>query len=228
MDNFLRRLKYYGIGFGIGLIFVIILFRQKGCSWTPGNRVKSALLDRIVFIDSVDKDYIIRAKITPEMVRSYFEEGTISFMKSKRHGNEKLYHFHGTMGTSPLDCIVAYREKSVVIDVDFMHDDIKNYERLHGDAQPFLFKEKNWFSGNWSSYKLVGFSKADAPEKFTKLFFEDGQLLSNMSTYDNLKPIDYFQIMIPNTNGRKVKYCMKTRWFQEKIEILELSECKPQ
>lgn len=226
MDKFLRRLKYYGIGFGIGLVFVIVLFRQKGCSWTPGNRVKSAILERIIFTDSIDQEFLKKHKITPEILRTFIENGTVSFLKSKRDGNEKLYHFQGMMGPKPLDCIVAFREKSVVVDIDFMHADINKYERLKGVARPYLFKEKNWFSGKWDTYKLAGFTKADAPEKFTKAFFQSGVLVSESSTYDNLKPNTDLKISIANSSGEPIQYCLNTTWFQEKIEILELLECK--
>jgi len=115
MDNFFRRLKYYGIGFGIGLIFVVLLFQQKGCSWTPGNRVKSAILERIIFIDSLDEIYIKAHNISPKILREFIENGTVSFLKSKRNGQEKLYHFHGTLGSDKsFNCLVGYREKSVV------------------------------------------------------------------------------------------------------------------
>jgi len=58
MNTFLRRLKYYGIGFGIGLLFVFFIFKQKGCSWTPGNRVKEAVLNRIIVADSLDLAFL--------------------------------------------------------------------------------------------------------------------------------------------------------------------------
>jgi hypothetical protein len=48
MESLWRRLKYYGIGFGIGLVFVIFFFQNRGCSWLPSNRVKNSILDRLV------------------------------------------------------------------------------------------------------------------------------------------------------------------------------------
>ena len=146
MDNFWRRLKYYGIGFGIGLIFVIVLFRQKGCSWTPGNRVKSAILERIVFVDSTDIDFLNKHKIKAKDFQTFLENATVSFMESKRHVNEKIYHFSGVLGTQKtFNCLIAYREKSVVVDVDFVHDNTKKYERLSGE-----------FHHSLRSFQMVG------------------------------------------------------------------------
>ncbi|NBU48189.1 MAG: hypothetical protein EBS34_12280 [Flavobacteriales bacterium] len=228
MDNFLRRLKYYGIGFGIGLVFVIVLFRQKGCSWTPGNRVKSAILERIVFTDSLDEAFLSQHKITPKILREFIENGTISFMKSKRDGNEKRYHFHGILGSKSLDCIIAFREKSAVVDIDFLHDDVKNYVRLKGNARPFLYKEKNWFSGKWADYNFAEFSKSDAPEKFTKAFLKNGVMVSAASTYDNVKPNTFLKVISLDAKGGTIEYCVNTAWFQEKMEIMEIKLCKPE
>ena len=46
--TFLRRLVYYLIGFGIGLIMVIFFFQNRGCSWLPENKVKETILRKII------------------------------------------------------------------------------------------------------------------------------------------------------------------------------------
>jgi len=219
MDNFLRRLKYYGIGFGIGLLFVIFLFQQKGCSWTPGNRVKSAILERIVFIDSIDQSYIISNKIKAKDLQSFIENGTVSFLKSKRHGHEKLYHFHGKLKSKTMDCLIAYREKSVVVDVDFEQGNLKKYTPLVGTAKPFLYHKKNWFSGKWELYDLKGIVKSTAPEKITSLFLSNGVLDCTKSHLSTQKPLAYLVIKNNYTKGKSQTISIKTTWFQEKIDI---------
>jgi hypothetical protein len=224
MDNFFRRLKYYGIGFGIGLIFVVLLFQQKGCSWTPGNRVKSAILERIIFIDSLDENYIKTHNISPKILRQFIENGTVSFLKSKRNGQEKLYHFHGTLGSDKsFNCLVGYREKSVVVDLDFEHSDIKQYKSLAGFAKPFLYKKKNWFSGKWNLYELKGMVPSSAPEKFTELFLKNGRLDCSKSTFDVQKPTSFLIFINEFAKHHKQEYQMRTIWYQEKIEIKDLS-----
>lgn len=223
MDNLWRRLKYYGIGFGIGLIFVLVLFRQKGCSWTPGNRVKTALLDRIVFVDSADNAFLKLHQINAKDLQSYIENATVSFMESKRHGNEKIYHFSGVLGTQKtFNCLMAYREKSVVVDIDFVHDNPKKYERLSGEAKPFLFKNKNWFSGKLSLIDVAGMNSNAAPEKFTALFFKYGTLDAGKTTFDTNSPYSYLKFGTPTNQPPKI-YLLKTKWYQEKIEILDVN-----
>jgi hypothetical protein len=224
MDNFFRRLKYYGIGFGIGLIFVVLLFQQKGCSWTPGNRVKSAILERIIFIDSLDEIYIKAHNIAPKTLRKFIENGTVSFLKSKRNGQEKLYHFQGVLGSDKsFNCLVGYREKSVVVDLDFEHSDIKQYQPLIGYAKPFLYKKKNWFSGKWNLYELKGMVPSSAPEKFTELFLKNGRLDCSKSIFDGHKPTSYLIFTNQFAKHHKQEYRLRTIWYQEKIEIKDLS-----
>ena len=224
MDNFFRRLKYYGIGFGIGLIFVVLLFQQKGCSWTPGNRVKSAILERIVFIDSLDAVYTKAHNISPKTLRKFIENGTVSFLKSKRKGQEKVYHFHGTLGSEKsFNCLIGYREKSVVVDVDFEHSNIKQYKPLVGFAKPFLYKKKNWFSGKWDLYDLKGIVPSAAPEKFTELFLKNGRLDCSKSTLVGQKPTSYLSFTNQFAKHQKQEFLLRTIWYQEKIEIKDLS-----
>jgi hypothetical protein len=224
MDNFFRRLKYYGIGFGIGLIFVVLLFQQKGCSWTPGNRVKSAILERIIFIDSLDEIYLKAHNISPKTLRKFIENGTVSFLKSKRNGREKLYHFQGVLGSDKsFNCLIGYREQSVVVDLDFEHSDIKQYQPLIGYAKPFLYKKKNWFSGKWNLYELKGMVPSSAPEKFTELFLKNGRLDCSKSTFDVQKPTSYLFFTNQFAKHHKQEYRLRTIWYQEKIEIKELS-----
>lgn len=224
MDNFFRRLKYYGIGFGTGLIFVVFLFQQKGCSWTPGNRVKSAILERIIFVDSLDAAYLKTNHLSKKSLRAFIENGTVSFLKSKRNGSEKLYHFHGKLGrVKSLDCLIAYREKSVVVDMDFEHSNIKQYIPLRGYAEPFLHNKKNWFSGKWELYDLKGIVASNAPEKFTSLFLKNGMLDCAKSTLSGKKPNAYFIIKNRYTKDLEQEYLIKSIWYQEKIEINDLS-----
>lgn len=108
MSSFLRRLKYYGIGFAIGLIFVVVIFQQKGCSWTPSNRVKSAVLDRIIFVDSLDSLYLVKHRISPIQLKEFIEGASISFSDSQREGNEKIYVFYNAFPQQEnINCLIA-------------------------------------------------------------------------------------------------------------------------
>ncbi|MFM7387568.1 MAG: hypothetical protein ACKO5L_05360 [Bacteroidota bacterium] len=231
MENLWRRLKYYGIGFGIGLIFVVVLCRQKGCSWTPGNRVKSALLERIVFVDSADLGFLRSHAIEAKELKRFIESATVSFMDSKRHGNEKIYHFTGDLAyLKAYSCLIAFREKSVVVDFDFEHQNPKKYVRLKGEAKPFLYSKKNWFSGKLKLIPLPGMNLKTAPEKFTQLFLQRGSLDAERSTFETNTPLTYLkyqditEVDAIHTKAIEIpeKCLIKTKWFQEKIEVMDV------
>jgi hypothetical protein len=55
MEGFFKRLKYYGTGLLIGLIFVTFFMRGRGCSWLPENRLKTSLFERIIVLSEENK-----------------------------------------------------------------------------------------------------------------------------------------------------------------------------
>lgn len=90
-SNFLRRLKYYGIGFGIGCIFVFFFFRNRGCSWTPENRVKNSILDRVITANDVEWQFIQSKGFTAEDIEQVLNDGDVVFSESKKDGDTKVY-----------------------------------------------------------------------------------------------------------------------------------------
>ena len=228
MDKLIRRLKYYGIGFGIGLIFVIVIFKQKGCSWTPQNRVKSAVFQRIVFVDSLDRAYLKAKHIQPKDLKKMIQNATLSFMDSKRHGNEKIYQLYSNFPNGKgITFLVALREQSFVVDIDFVNTNFKKYVPLQGKATPFLYtKKENWFSGKWKSYKFTKISASDAPEKITKYFLKNGYLDCGFTNFNQVQPvhkIDFFTYVnaTPRSETREHVTC-EVIWFQEKLKIKEI------
>ncbi|MBM3184701.1 MAG: hypothetical protein FJZ67_00235 [Bacteroidetes bacterium] len=93
MENFLRRLKYYGIGFGIGLIFVIFFFKNKGCAWTPENRVKTAIFERLLVINDENKKELEKLDLSEKELIQILRNSDIDFQKSKKTDQFKVYHF---------------------------------------------------------------------------------------------------------------------------------------
>lgn len=91
MKPFLRRLKYYGIGFGIGSIFVFFFFQNRGCSWTPSNRVKNAILDRLIVISDSTAMELEENNISYEDVVEALNDGDVDFGKSDKDKKNKAY-----------------------------------------------------------------------------------------------------------------------------------------
>jgi len=91
MSTFLNRLKVYGIGFAIGMVFVFFFFQNRGCSWLPGNRVKNSILDRVIVIPESEAAALKAKGITSEDVITLLNDGDVDFGKSKKQGSFKVY-----------------------------------------------------------------------------------------------------------------------------------------
>jgi hypothetical protein len=93
MDSFLRRLKYYGIGFGIGLLFVFVFFQNRGCSWLPSNRVKNSFLERVIVVSEEQGKAMSEKGITVKDVVAALNDGDVDFGESKKSSdsNPKVY-----------------------------------------------------------------------------------------------------------------------------------------
>lgn len=90
-SSFIKRLKYYGIGFGIGIIIVTFLLPNRSCSWTPANRVKNMVLGRMVTINDIEWQLMQSKGITKEDVISVLNDGKVNFKDSKKEGDSKVY-----------------------------------------------------------------------------------------------------------------------------------------
>ncbi len=91
MPSFLRRLKYYGIGFSLGLLFVFFFFKNRGCSWLPGNRVKNSILERLVVVSEKERLKIESKGFKMKDIVNALNHGSVHFSESKRHGTDKIY-----------------------------------------------------------------------------------------------------------------------------------------
>lgn len=90
-SKFLRRLKYYGIGFGIGAIIVTFIMPNRSCSWTPGNRVKNSILNRVIVANSVEWELMQSKGLSKKDILSVLNDGDIDFKNSQKHENPKVY-----------------------------------------------------------------------------------------------------------------------------------------
>ena len=90
-SSFIRRLKYYGIGFGLGSVFVFFFFQNRGCSWLPGNRVKNTILDRVMVVSDDTADAFEAKGITKEDAIEALNEGSVDFGISNKNNESKVY-----------------------------------------------------------------------------------------------------------------------------------------
>ncbi len=90
MSNLGRRLRYYGIGFGFGTLFVIMFFGARGCSWTPGNRVKTAILQRVIVVPSAQEANLKSKQISSKSLIDFIADADVDFKHSKKQNPNKF------------------------------------------------------------------------------------------------------------------------------------------
>jgi hypothetical protein len=90
-STFLRRLKFYGIGFGLGLIFVVFFFQNRGCAWLPGNRVKNTILDRVLVISEETANVFQAKGLTKKDAIAALNDGSVLFGESDKRNDSKVY-----------------------------------------------------------------------------------------------------------------------------------------
>lgn len=95
--SLLRRFKIYGVGFGIGLMFVLLLTENRGCSWLPANRVKNSILERIL-VANESSDAKLRAyEIDKTELENALNAGKVLFSQSKKTSAFKFYLIEHTL-----------------------------------------------------------------------------------------------------------------------------------
>lgn len=82
MTSFWKRLKYYLVGFSIGLIFVVIFFQNRGCSWLPGNRVKNTILDKVLVLPEDQVHIMAENGLSSDEIIQFLNLGSVEFTKS--------------------------------------------------------------------------------------------------------------------------------------------------
>lgn len=111
MSQFFKRLKYYGIGFGLGSIFVFMFFQNRGCSWLPANRVKNAILDRVITISDSQQLLLNKKGVKQKDIINLLNTGSINFDKSQKEGDMKVYQVYDDnlklYFTLPKECFVS-------------------------------------------------------------------------------------------------------------------------
>ena len=91
MESLKRRLKYYGIGFGLGLIFIFFFFQNRGCAWLPGNRVKNAIMDRVIVVSDDTQNKLDEKGISLDDLVLVLNDGDVNFGESDKDGESKIY-----------------------------------------------------------------------------------------------------------------------------------------
>lgn len=127
MDSIFRRLKYYGIGFGAGLVFVIFFFQNRGCSWLPDNRVKNSILDRVLVLPETESVQMKKYGLTKKDLTLVLNDGEVLFEESKKSGNPKVYVVEKEIeNKGKMKFFFTLADESFISEIHFSQKNAKN------------------------------------------------------------------------------------------------------
>ena len=77
--KFIHRLKYFLLGFGIGLMLVFFFFKDRGWDWLPNNRVVKFILTNPINIDENLNKLLSKSSIETDLIFKIIENGDVNF-----------------------------------------------------------------------------------------------------------------------------------------------------
>ena len=116
MLKFKNRIKFYLIGFGLGLVAMFFFFGNRACSWLPENRVKNMLAEKQIIVgDSVAYLMACQEVTNEDIYRLLDDDGDVDFSKSTTNIEPKEYHLYGEKGSE--DLVIRYALGEVFTEV---------------------------------------------------------------------------------------------------------------
>ncbi|MEN9972563.1 MAG: hypothetical protein RIS20_910 [Bacteroidota bacterium] len=230
MKDFFRRLKYYGLGFGIGLIMVMALFDNKGCSWFPSNRVKDNLFSRMIVANASSFDEIKEQGFTQAGFLKTVQAGTVDFGKSKKQGLDKVYRIdYETPKGKKVHCFMTMGDESFMTEIIFSNKKATQIAPTNSDAElpgKILFFPKNEFLFYMDSSSVL-------TEKMKSLGIKNDKELNRLIRKNGLfnfsrsyllqhpKPVHCLQFNVSQTSKETI--FVKCIWYKDKIKVYDLS-----
>ena len=214
MESFVRRLKYYGIGFGLGLVFVFFFFKNRGCRWTPSNRVKNTILSRMIVVSDETQKVLDEKGISYKDVVQVLNDGDVDFGSSDKSKKSKRYLFEKDgvkfVFTLPFEsCISEVFVANSVYDVKPTKKGKGKFIHFPNDDDLVFTKESDFMSCQQAQLNIVG------DKKIWKKIKKNGVLdfeKTNLKT--GSKPEHYIDfVWDKDTVGLKVI------WYKDKLNI---------
>ena len=220
MDSIFRRLKYYGIGFGVGLVFVVFFFQNRGCSWLPSNRVKNNILDRVLVLPDSEATQLKKFGLTKKDLTLVLNDGEVLFDESKKTGNPKVYVIEKTIASKDIKFFFTLAEESFISEIHFSEKNAKKTKNTtKGTGELIYFPaDKNLVYPDSSVHvncqqEVLGLIN---PRDILKLLKKSGKIdfsKSNLSATP--KPEHY--LTFTDKKGREIG--SKVIWYKNKLNI---------
>jgi hypothetical protein len=225
MRNFWRRLRLYGVGFGLGLIMVFFFFRNRGCTWLPENRVKNTIMGKVLVVSENNQRLLDQHHLTDSTIVKFLDDGSISFGSSKKQGNLKVYKVTRDVNGKSVELWFSIPEGGYVSEVIWPKGSIQNYKNTttgFGRMIHFPFV-KNFVYLNDNEVlakQQVKFGIKD--DNALQFLLKKKGLIDFSKSKLNAEPTPEQYVVIPRANGDTLK--ARTTWFKDHIEFNEFEE----
>lgn len=220
MESFVRRLKYYGIGFGIGLIFVFVFFQNRGCSWLPSNRVKNSFLDRVIVVPVDQMDYLKSKGLTEKDLVQVLNDGEVNFSESKKEGNPQVYSMEKEFeGKGKLKFYFSLPKESFISEIHFSEKSanaVNNTTEGLGEIIHFPKDNDLVFVDSQSLLKKADLKDTKQILKLIKL----NGMIDFKETNLKASPKPEHLIIFKDNKGRIIG--ARAVWYKNKIDISSL------
>jgi hypothetical protein len=217
MESFVRRLKYYGIGFGIGLIFVFVFFQNRGCSWLPSNRVKNSFLDRVIVVPVDQMDYLKSKGLTEKDLVQVLNDGEVNFSESKKEGNPQVYSMEKEFaGKGKLKFYFSLPKESFISEIHFSEKSAKAVDNTTEGLGEIIHFPKDNDLVFVDGQSLLKKAELKDTKQILKLIKLNGMIDFEQT---NLKatPKPEHLIIFKDNKGRRIS--ARAVWYKNKIDI---------
>ncbi|WP_417265814.1 hypothetical protein [Brumimicrobium sp.] len=219
MQGVWKRFRYYLIGFLIGTIFVSILFKDRGCSWTPTNRVKNAIQDKIIVFPEDQIPALNKLGLNKDNIYRFLVKGSVDFSNSLKDQNfyPKVYIIEENDSIDKRLQFSLYEDSYIsVVHVLDQGEAPKRYEHLEGFGDmvrlpkdsSLVFVDKS----NYTQCKARGLASAD-PQDITNAMKATGKVNFTKSDLMLTKAVQYIHF----TQNDTIDVEAKTIWFESRI-----------
>ena len=176
--NFLNRLKFYLVGFILGLFFVYSLFNDREWDWLPENKIKKFLLANPIKINIEKSEFLNINDSFSKKVFDVIINGNILFSKSETKTDTKNYFLESNNDTISVD--ISFDDSACRITSFNNIKFTRNKSSIHIDT--------NVYMDNFNFYNVVEKLK----KKYSKEFTRDLEKyqLNELDIEKNLKTID--------------------------------------
>ena len=233
MDGFFKRLKYYGTGLLIGLIFVTFFMRGRGCSWLPENRLKTSLFERIIVLSEENQKKLSDLNLSEKELVKALINGDVKFTKSKKNNSFKVYYFDCKTESGKLfSCKVTMPLESFISEIIFSNEDAKKIKNTKiGFGKPIYFPKSKDFVYVDTSDLLICQQEELSLTNVNRLFnkIKKTGSIDFKKSMLNRSPKPEHWIRFRGNNNEVIS--VKSIWYKEKIQILAIdlpdsSSCK--